>query len=508
MTDCRLVPKRIESTRDDAIDSESISSRIGASLKPTLYWHDYETFGADPRRDRPAQFAGVRTDEALNEIGEPLVLYCKPPPDLLPHPEACLLTGITPQQAEAEGVPEPEFIARIHGELARPGTCGLGYNTLRFDDEVTRHTLYRNFYDPYAREWQNGNSRWDLIDLTRMAYALRPEGIQWPRNAEGKPSFRLEDLAEANGLAHDSAHDALSDVRATIALARLIRRAQPRLYDWLFQLRNKHKVAELLDLKGHTPVVHTSRMYPAEIGCTTLVMPLVAEPRNGNGVLVYDLRHDPRPFLALEVEELRERLFTPNAELAEGVARLPVKSVKVNKCPALAPRKTLDAGAAERIAIDLDACRRHWELLRTSEGFGERVAAAYGEAAYGGAEDVELALYEGFFDDSDRFLMERVRKASPRELAEEDFPFRDERLPELLFRYRARNWPETLSPDERQRWERFRRARIAQGAGGDTLGIEGYRARIAELRREGVGGVQQARILDALEAWGERLSAS
>ncbi len=475
-------------------------------MTTTLYWHDYETFGSDPRRDRPAQFAGLRTDEELNEIGEPLVLYCKPPTDYLPHPEACLLTGITPQLAAERGVSEPRFIARIHAELARPGTCGVGYNTLRFDDEVTRHILYRNFYDPYAREWQNGNSRWDIIDLVRMTYALRPGGIHWPRNSEGKPSFRLEDLAAANGLLHESAHDALSDVRATIALARLVRRHQPRLYDWLFRLRDKRKAAELLDVVGHTPVVHTSRMYPAEQGCTTLVMPLLSEPRNSNSVLVYDLRHDPRPFLELGEEVLRERLFTSSGALAEGEVRLPVKSVKINRCPALAPRSTLDQAAAGRIAIDLDACNRHWELLRGERGFAQRVAAAYGGGGYPPAEDVELALYDGFFEEADRYLMERVRHAAPQELTEELFPFRDARLPELLFRYRARNWPETLSADERRRWERFRRERLMSGAGGETLGLEAYRECVQTLRARHEGDEESGRILDRLAEWGERLA--
>ena len=263
-----------------------------------------------PGVDRPAQFAGLRTDEALNEVGDPLVIYCKPARDVLPHPEACLLTGITPQLAGAKGELEPEFIARIHAELAQPGTCGVGYNTLRFDDEVTRNTLYRNFYEPYAREWQQGNSRWDLIDLVRMTHALRPEGMEWPQHDDGRPSFRLEDLTVANGIGHESAHDALSDVRATIGLARLIRDRQPRLYDWLFQLRNKRKAAAQLDLVEHKPVLHTSRMYLSETGCTTLVMPLVSEPGNNNGVLVYDLRRDPRPFIDLGVEDLCDRLFT------------------------------------------------------------------------------------------------------------------------------------------------------------------------------------------------------
>ena len=204
--------------------------------------------------------------------------------------------------------PEPEFIGCIHTELAQPGTCWVGYNTLRFDDEVTRNSLYRNFYDPYAREWQHGNSRWDLIDLVRMTYALRPEGIEWPRHNDGRPSFRLEDLAAANGIGHESAHDALSNVRTTIGLVRLIRDRQPCLYDWLFQLRNKRKAAEQLGLVGYEPVLHTSRMYPSETGCTTLVMPMIGEPGNNNSVLVYDLRQDPSPFMDLDVEGLRDRL--------------------------------------------------------------------------------------------------------------------------------------------------------------------------------------------------------
>jgi len=196
-------------------------------LPETLYWHDYETFGADPSRDRPVQFAGLRTDLDLNRIGEPLVLYARPANDFLPQPQACLVTGISPQLALERGVPECEFIERILQELARPGTCGAGYNSLRFDDEVTRYTLYRNFHDPYAREWQHGNSRWDIIDLVRTACALRPEGIEWPLREDGLPSFRLEDLTGANGISHGAAHDALADVEATIALARLVRQRQP-----------------------------------------------------------------------------------------------------------------------------------------------------------------------------------------------------------------------------------------------------------------------------------------
>jgi exodeoxyribonuclease-1 len=208
----------------------------------SFYWHDYETWGADPSRDRPAQFAGVRTDASLNIIGKPLMAYCRPGDDLLPHPEACLVTGITPQQARAQGVCEAEFFELIHQQLSHPGTCGVGYNNIRFDDEITRYGLFRNFFDPYAREWQNGNSRWDTIDMVRLTHALRPEGIEWPTREDGTPSFRLEQLTLANNIAHQGAHDALSDVYASIDLARLVRARQPRLFDFALELRNKKKL--------------------------------------------------------------------------------------------------------------------------------------------------------------------------------------------------------------------------------------------------------------------------
>lgn len=471
----------------------------------TFYWHDYETFGADPRRDRPAQFAGIRTDEALNEIGEPLVIYCKPARDFLPHPEACLLTGITPQLADEKGLPEPEFIARIHTEFSQPNTCGVGYNSLRFDDEITRFTLYRNFYDPYAREWQQGNSRWDIIDLVRMTYALRPAGIAWPRHEDGQPSFRLEDLVAANGILHESAHDALSDIRATIALARLLRMQQPRLYDWLLQLRDKRKAATQLDLTTHNPVLHTTRMYPTQTGCTSLVMPLILEPGNNNSVLVYDLRHKPDMFLSLDVDSLSELLFTRNDKLPEGMQRLPVKSIKINKCPALAPRNTLDHQTIERIALDLDKCHNHWQTLCAVPDFFQRVATAYTNHEFEPSNDVDIALYEGFLNNADTALLAQIRRASPQELAEYKFNFHDKRLPKLLFRYRARNWPETLTLEEIEHWKHIRLQRLTKNDCGGSIIFDEFSAQIALLRETHKTNENAGQILDTLEMWGKDL---
>ena len=330
----------------------------------TFFWHDYETFGLNPRRDRPAQFAGIRTDAELNEVGEPLMLFCQPANDYLPDPASCLITGITPQHCLQNGVAEHAFAARIEQALAEPGTIGVGYNTFRFDDEVTRFMFWRNLLDPYAREWQNDCGRWDLLDVVRMAYALRPDGIHWPLKEDGKPSFKLEDLARANGLLHEAAHDALSDVRATIALARRIRSAQPRLFEFCLGLHKKDRVASELGLPTTTrtarPFLHVSGRFPPERGCLAVMWPLATHPANKNELLAWDLAHDPSELPLLDVATLRQRLFTKSADLPEGVLRLPLKSVHLNKSPMVVRKlETLTPEMAARWGIDIDAALRN-----------------------------------------------------------------------------------------------------------------------------------------------------
>lgn len=474
--------------------------------KPSIYWHDYETFGTDPRRDRPAQFAGLRTDLDLNVIGEPLTLYCRPADDFLPQPDACLVTGITPQMALERGLPEAEFIARIHEEFIRPYTCVSGYNSIRFDDEVTRNTLYRNFYDPYAREWQNGNSRWDIIDLVRVTHALRPQGIQWPKREDGATSFRLEDLTAANELDHRAAHDALSDVQATIDIARLIRQRQPRLYDYVFRHRGKQAVRDLIDVARHTPVLHVSSMYPAELGCIALVVPLAMHPTHSNEIIVYDLREDPLPFVHLSPEALRERLFTRQADLPEGVGRLPVKTIHLNKCPVVVPAKTLTPEAAERWQIDAVTSQLHLQSLEAHPHFVQNLSQAFAERSYEPEKDPDLMLYSGgFFGNDDRRRMEMIRATSPESLAELALNFDDPRIPEMLFRYRARNYPETLGPEEQRDWAEYRHCRLTDPACNASIVDRDFCRRLEELRQDEKLPPAQRQLLDDLQAYRNRL---
>jgi exodeoxyribonuclease-1 len=435
----------------------------------TIVWYDYETFGANPAWDRPAQFAAIRTDEDLNEIEEPVEIFCRQSDDYLPHPEAVLITGITPQDCQRRGVPERDFIRRINEMFSQSGTCVAGYNSIRFDDEFTRYTLYRNFLDPYAREWQGGNSRWDILDVVRCAYALRPDGIEWPKNDQGKVSFKLEHLTAANGLDHGKAHDAVSDVRATIALARLIKEKQPKLYRYLYQHRSKQALGGLIDVSSHKPLMHVSGMYPVEQGCMAVVAPLCWHPTNKNSFIAWDLSVDPTPLYDLTPQQIAERVFTRTADMSEGMERLPLKEIHINKSPVIAPANTLTPDQAERWSISGEALRRHLKILRDAGTLSDKMAEVFGNRQFADIADVDARLYDGFFSNADKQAMDEIQNMEGWDLADYPSPFQDDRGEEMLFRYRARNFADTLSEDERERWEQYRTSRLMQGVPGSPL---------------------------------------
>lgn len=449
-------------------------------MTSSIFWYDYETTGINPRNDRALQVAGIRTDTDLNEIAEPINLYCQPSEDILPHPAACMITGITPSRLAESGLGEADFMTRVHAELSAPGTCGAGYNTLRFDDEITRYSLYRNFFDPYAREWQGGNSRWDLIDVVRAAYALRPEGIVWPKE-DGRVTLKLERLTAANGIDHGHAHDALSDVRATIGLARLIREKQPRLYDYLFQLRSKQKVQEQIRLLE--PLVHISGRFSGARHYLGVVIPLAWHPQNRNALIVCDLHLDHSPLLDQDPEILRERLYTRREDLAHGELPVPLKLLHINRCPLIAPLKVLRGEDQQRLQLDMSALHARAQDLEDAQGvWQEKLKIIYGRDDFAANEDPEQQLYDGFIGDRDRRLCEQVRIAEPEQLGAELWPFDDHRLPELLFRYRARNFPHTLNGVEQQRWRKFCQDRLMAPEYGAPNTLQDFTKSLAELR--------------------------
>ena len=473
----------------------------------TFLWHDYETFGADPRRDRPCQFAAIRTDSELEPLGEPVVWYCKPGNDMLPSPDACLITGITPQIADARGMPEYEFANRIFKLMSEPGTCSVGYNNFRFDDEISRFMFWRNFIDPYAREFRDGNSRFDLIDLLRMTRALRPAGIEWPVNDAGNSSFRLEDLARANGFSTDRSHDALADVENTLGMARLVRRHQPRLWQWSLGLRARHRVEQMVEKRD--VLLHASSRFPAAEGCLAPVLPLFRHPAIKSQWLVWNLREDPAEFLDFDTETLADLYWTANADLPEGYKRLPVKWLRTNRAPMLSPIATLDAAAAARTGIDLGMAQRHALTLAAQSEFLERLVPMFSSARPGAAFDPETALYDGFMPNGDRRVAENIRSRSPAQasalLDGLQGPFTDERLSELLLHYAGRHAESSLDEAQRHAWQDYRRRRLIDDPELAPLRLAEYRQRIEMLRRE---APERGALLDELARWPDQIGTA
>ena len=431
-------------------------------MTKTFFFYDLETSGLSARDDRIMQFAGQRTDLDFNPIGDPVNELIRLSDDTLPSPEALCVTGITPQSTIADGYSEAEFARIMVNDIFTPDTIAVGFNNIRFDDEFIRHFLWRNFYDPYEWAWKDGRSRWDILDVVRMTRALRPDGIQWPVTEDGKATNRLELLTKLNGVDHYKAHDALSDVMATIEVAKLIQARQPQLFSYLLKLRDKREVMGLVNLDDKRPFVYTSGRYDAEHDKTTVAFPLTAG-RNGN-VVVYDLRYDPSSFIDMDQKQLADIMFASWEERkAEGFQKLPVKELQYNRAPAVAPLGVLEQEKGwDRIHLDLETIERHKKLLLVAPQLAENIRTLLeGRPEFKKSPDPEAQLYDGFVGDKDKIRIESVRNANERELADFHPSFDDERLPPLLLHYKARNYPTTLSEGEVTEWEAWRSMRIA-----------------------------------------------
>lgn len=432
-------------------------------MAKTFFFYDLETSGLNAREARIMQFAGIRTDMDLNQIGDPFNELIRLNDDTLPSPEALMVTGITPQQTVADGYSEAEFSKLAMAEIFTPDTIAVGFNSIRFDDEFMRHLFWRNFYDPYEWSWKDGRSRWDLLDVVRMTRALRPDGIVWPVDSKGQATNRLELLTKENGVNHVKAHDALSDVEALIAVTRLIREKQPQLYEYLLKMRDKNEVKKLVNLDDKQPFVYTSGRYDSEYDKTTVAFPLTAG-KNGN-VIVYDLRYDPSMVINLHSKELAKKLYaTWEERQADDFVKLPVKELQYNRAPAVAPLGVLQqADGWTRIQLDQATIEKHKSLLLAAPHFAENIRSLFEKKPdFKKSPDPEAQLYDGFVSDRDRLRIETVRNASERELADFNPTFDDERLAPLLLHYKARNFPRTLSDSEAHAWDEWRRMHLEQ----------------------------------------------
>ncbi len=468
----------------------------------TFFFYDLETSGFSARHDRIMQFAGQRTNDELKPIGQPVNLLVKLTDDILPSPGAVLTTHITPQMTVADGISEADFCRYFLEQVATPDATILGYNSTRFDDEFIRHTLWRNFHDPYQWAWSEGRDRWDLLDVTRLVRALRPEGINWPtkRVAETDQlitTVNLVDMAKCNGFENDNAHDALADVKALISLARLLRRSQPTMWRYLLDHHDKHSVLDIITPGQPKPFVYASGRYSSSYQKTT-VATVIAEGRTPNSYLVWDLRYDPVDFTSLSEAEILSNLTADRAtRRQDGFVPIPIKELSINKCPAVAPLGVLDSASEVRISLSRTEAMKHYHQLNSQAGLIKRLTRAWCKRpVFPPTSDVEGKLYDSFTPKSDQTKIRLVAAADSTGLADLHPNFTDERLDELLFRYKARQYPASLSESEEERWQKFRRAKLERE-------LPAY---LSELSKLASGPAADQFILEELQLWAESIA--
>lgn len=518
----------------------------------TFLWYDLETFGLNPRYDRIAQFAAVRTDTNLEVIGEPILLYCRLSDDYLVDPLSVLITEITPYEVNEKGVSEREFAKKIYETMSVPNTCSVGYNTIRFDDEFIRNLFFRNFFDPYKREYENGNSRWDIIDLVRAARDLRPEGVVWPTKESGKPSFKLTDLTSANSISHEGAHDALSDVWATLELARLIKKKQPKLFHYYLKLRNKNFAKEMLLPPLREPLLLTAAPFTKEQGCSTVILPITVSSTNANNVVVFDLMQDPSSLIsanatyseveyfkekeesfasliqransALEseqnlatllgeaVEHLKEAssLFSSLPRLMQGATQLSkergVYQIAMNRLPFLSPLSVLSDEVSQRLQIDLEVCEKHKEMLLAEDSLATNLRKSIDLQEYPTVHDVDFTLYSGpFFNPADSLLFSQIRESEADRLWETKFEFHDLRAHEMLWRYLCRNWPEELQGERLNKWRSFCANRLLNPPGDTIVTLSFFSRTIEEKLQSKETAPEQKEVLTSLVHWAKEV---
>ncbi|MFC4699499.1 exodeoxyribonuclease I [Glaciecola siphonariae] len=472
-------------------------------MAASILWHDYETWGVNPKHDFPVQFAAIRTDLDLNVIDKPINYFCQIPNDYLPHPQACLVTGITPQQSLRDGFIECEFASKVLQHIKHPETCTAGYNSIKFDEEVTRNLLYRNFYSVYEREYENGNSRWDIIDLVRAAYALRPEGINWSYYENGKPCFKLEVLSQENGLEHESAHDALSDVYATIAVAKLIKQKQPKLYDYYWQLRDKRKVLAEIDVVNQTPFLHISGYINSIHGCCAWLMPICQHPVNKNVIIAVNLAKDIDGLASLSLDDLDDDGFI---EQLYQNKQLPLMQISINKVPFVAHAKTLTEENANRLNIDREGCLANYRRLKQMSDLAAKCERLSQRSFADSSDlDIDAQLYTREFPSpADKQLMNQIRDTDPEALSSLYQQLESSLYKRQLFRYLGRNFPDLMNEQQLNNWQMHRRERFVHGASG-YLSMASYQQQIEMLVQQHAQDTKKMALLKQLELYASGL---
>ncbi|MCA0424096.1 MAG: hypothetical protein LCH61_12380 [Proteobacteria bacterium] len=439
--------------------------RLSADAPKTIVIFDVETTGLSPAFDQIRQFAALRTEDLDDpQEGEDAInLTCRLRPEIVPSPQALLTTRVSPAEIEAPALSHAEMMGKIEDFLdASSPAVFAGHNVIWFDSPHIRHNLFSALLSPYPLQTP-GCRLFDSLRLAHLVYCLRPDAVIWPKRQDGKPVFRLGELARGLGITFDEtqAHDAQADVQATRDVLRVFRDRAPDLYALALALCDKGYVCDLL---GRYPVVGQLGVY----GGVSSVMPLTAltrDPANPNASLMVDLRIDPETYRSL-----------PDADLASLMAgrTSPVRSMKHNAMPLLIPLKLTDPLAPEAsMALHAhdpdgdparadDLLQHRAALLKADNDFIERARAirARQSADRVISPHVEEQLYCAFPGYADRALGRRFHDTSIEKRAALIPQFKDERLRVHATRLVHHDAPHTLDSETRRAMDHWLHHRL------------------------------------------------
>ena len=436
-----------------------------------ILWYDYETSGRDAAVDRPVQLGWQVTDPGMEPVADAESLLVRLPDDVLPSPGAMLVHQILPDVHQRDGISEAELAKHLE-QLIAPRTLVAGYNSRGFDDKFTQHIFYRCLRDPYAWQYADGRGRFDLYPVVLTYFVLAPESIRWPEDHDGRPRFKLDRIGPLNQLDQGlkRAHDASSDAAVTARLARQLALHDPDLFATCLKRIDKHFVTDQIRADGRSEgFLEVTSFAGWDQGFVRdLWIPFRLSERS-NDYVAFDLNYDPQQVMT-NLIGLVERYSIDRSELRKQVRAMGIHTIRINAQPMLFRRATLEPHIKSRLeAFGRDEVRQNqhldvWQHIQESPAFKQLYQLAVQvlvETEQALPDDVDFGLYAGkFLSTHDKDLLASLPLMDPEALSQWTQSFDDPRYDTLLFRYRARNFPQSLTQSEWKLWQKTRREKL------------------------------------------------
>ncbi|MGE0279260.1 MAG: exonuclease domain-containing protein [Rhizobiaceae bacterium] len=414
----------------------------------TYVFYDTETTGTETAFDQILQFAAIKTDDDFNEL-DSFNIRCRIHPYAVPSPGALFVTNVTPAMLVDQSYPSHyEAIRKIRAKLMSwSPAVFVGYNSIDFDEDLLRQALFQTLHSAYLTN-TNGNARGDVMRFANAVASYYPDAIAVPEDEKGRKTFKLERLAPANGFQHDNAHEAMSDVRATIFMARLLRERAPDVWDAMSRATRK---ADAVDMLYAAPILSiTERMFGRTY--SWLATACGTNPNNSGQVAIFDLAYNPDEYIGLSADELIDVL---NAKTKV------IRTVRANAQPIVMPANRAP-DIAKALAVPKEERERRAALVADNAVFQARVAEALSRRH----EDkeppahIEQRIYDGFPSDADNILMEKFHGTPWADRHDFCGKFKDERVSEFSRRVIYCERPETLPKNDKKRLKEWALSRV------------------------------------------------